>query len=52
MIKRILDQWTADQEQKRRCLTTALSTPPARAAAPSRPRRRGLGHGWNGINAS
>ncbi|MFG2298544.1 hypothetical protein [Streptomyces sp. NPDC048603] len=33
-------------------VTSALNTPAARAATPaSRPRRRGLGHGWKGIDA-
>ncbi|MFJ4880037.1 hypothetical protein ACIP93_33185 [Streptomyces sp. NPDC088745] len=32
-------------------VTGALNAPSARTAAPSRPRRRGLGYGWKGIDA-
>ncbi|MEU2391829.1 hypothetical protein [Streptomyces sp. NPDC007369] len=32
-------------------VTTALGSPPARAGAAGRPRRRGLGNGWKGIDA-
>ncbi|WP_327169961.1 hypothetical protein [Streptomyces subrutilus] len=34
-----------------RQVTEALNTRPAPAARPSRPRRRGLGHGWKGVGA-
>ncbi|WP_331756414.1 hypothetical protein [Streptomyces sp. NBC_01568] len=35
-----------------RQVTEALNTRPAPSAPSSRPRRRGLGHGWKGIDAS